>query len=245
MAKVSKLNIAITGDSKGFTRATEQAAKSMNKLKKDAAATKINVGQMKGTFNQTAEALAKFGVQGRSLQMLGGITGIASMGPMGAALAGAGVALAGITAAVGSTVRMVEAIPDQRKKAIEALKQNRRDDRVGFEKFGLTRDLAEGAAGQRAPTAATGLGFQGGLNTGFASQNTPQTRLSSLLLNELPGTLGIGVGMSLGGATPKQQDKSMFEALMGESTGTQVGNAISLYNDGISMWNKMKGWASF
>ena len=66
-----------------------------------------------------------------------------------------------------------------------------------------------------------------------------------MLLNELPGTLGIGVGMSLGGATPKQQDKSMFEALMGESTGTQVGNAISLYNDGISMWNKMKGWASF
>ena len=61
----------------------------------------------------------------------------------------------------------------------------------------------------------------------------------------MPGTLGIGVGMSLGGATPKAQDKSMFESIMGENTGTQIGNAISLYNDGISMWNKMKGWASF
>ena len=34
MAKVSKLNIAITGDSKGFTAATEQAAKSMKKSAK-------------------------------------------------------------------------------------------------------------------------------------------------------------------------------------------------------------------
>ena len=244
MAKVSKLNIAITGDSKGFTAATEQAAKSMNKLKKDAAATKANFGQMKGTFNQTAEALAKFGVQGRSLQMLGGITGIASMGPMGAALAGAGIALAGITAAVSSTVQMVEAIPDQRKKAIEALKQNRRDDRVGFEKFGLTRNLAESTATQRAPTAATGMGFTAGLGTGFASQNTAQTRLSSLLLNELPGALGVNTGMLLGGSSIQDANKEGMKMMMGEGM-TGLMNTSNAVNDAVALWNKMKGWASF
>ena len=245
MAKVSKLNIAITGDSKGFTAATEQAAKSMNKLKRDAAATKTNLGSMKGNFNQTAEALAKFGVQGRSLQMLGGLSGLASMGAMGVALGAAGIAIAGATAAVSTVVDMVQAIPDQRKKAIEAIKQNKRDDRIGFDRFGLTRNLAEGAANQRAPTATTGMGITGGLAAGFASQDTSQSRLLSMLFNDLPGALGINAGMRIGGATNEQANLESTRAMMGEGVGQQISNTLSLYNDGVAMWNKMKGWASF
>ena len=244
MAKVSKLNIAITGDSKGFTAATEQAAKSMNKLKRDAAATKTNLGSMKGNFNQTAEALAKFGVQGRSLQMLGGISGLASMGSMGVALGAAGIAIAGATAAVSTVVDMVQAIPDQRKKAIEAIKQNQRDDRIGFEKFGLTRQLAEGAAKQRESTATTGMGIKGGLAAGFASQNTPQSRLLSMLVNDLPGALGINAGMRIGGATAEQGNRESSRAMFGEGLQGQV-NMYNAVNDAVAMWNKMKSWASF
>jgi hypothetical protein len=245
MAKVSKLNIAITGDSKGFTAATEKAAKSMKKLSQDTAATKVNLGSMKGGFNQTAEALAKFGVQGRSLQMLGGLSGIASMGAMGATLAGAGLAIAGATAAVSSVVDMVQSMPEQRKRAIEALKMVARDDRNNFAKFGLTRGLAEGAAGQRAPSATTGMGIQAGMNTGFASQNSVQSRLLSTLFNDVPGAIGIMAGMRIGGASSAQASLEAGRALMGESTGQQLMNTINVYNDGISMWNKMKGWASF
>jgi hypothetical protein len=245
MAKVSKLNIAITGDSKGFTAATEKAAKSMKKLSQDTAATKVNLGSMKGGFNQTAEALAKFGVQGRSLQMLGGLTGIASMGPMGVALAGAGLAIAGATAAVSSVVDMVQSMPEQRKRAIEALKMVARDDRNNFAKFGLTRGLAEGAAGQRAPSATTGMGIQAGMNTGFASQNTAGSRLASLLLNDMPGAIGINAGMRAGGATARAADTESLRALFGESVGQQIMGTINVYNDSVTMWNKLKGWASF
>ena len=166
------------------------------------------------------------------------------MGAMGAALGGAGIAIAGATAAVSSVVDMVQAIPDQRKKAIEAIKQNKRDDRIGFEKFGLTRQLAEGAANQPAPTATTGMGIMGGLAAGFASQNSPQTRLLSMLVNDLPGALGINAGMRIGGATEEEGNRESSRAMFGEGLQGQM-NMYNAVNDAVAMWNKMKGWASF
>ena len=248
MAKVSKLNIAITGDSKGFTRATEQAAKSMKKLTGNAAATKNNLSAMKGGFNQTSEALAKFGVQSRSLQMLGGLAGLAAIGSMSkqqkALLAAAG-AIGVATLAVGSVVNMVQAIPEQRKQAIEALKQNKRDDRVGLERFGFTSNLAKGAASQPEPNATTGMGFFAGASRGFASQNTPGSRIANRFINDLPGAFGVKFGMMLGGASGEEADAEAARAMSGDDPAKAAAYKASAYNDSIAMWNKMKGWASF
>ena len=245
MAKVSKLNIAITGDSKGFTRATEQAAKSMKKLTTDASNTKVTFGQMKGTFNQTAEALGKFGVQSRALQMLGGAAGIASMGPMGMAMAGAALTVQAASTSIGKAVDMVEGIPNQRKNALEAIKQNKRDDRVGFEKVGLTRALAEGIASRPAPAATTGMSMAAGMQTGYASQNTAQSRLLNMLVNELPGALGVSIGARVGGASREDAATLGIGAMFGDDATTRAKNISDRRNDVLELWNGMKGWASF
>jgi len=245
MAKVSKLNIAITGDSKGFTAATEQAARSMKKLTTDASKTKANFGQMKGTFNQTAEALAKFGVQSRALQMLGGAAGLASMGPMGMAMAGAALTVQAASTSIGKAVDMVEGIPDQRKKSVEALKLNARDDRNNLAKFGLTRALAEGAASRPEPTATTGMSMASGLQAGYASQNTAQSRLLNMLVNELPGAVGISLGAQVGGASRHDAAILGRDAMFGDDATTRAKNISDRRNDVLEVWNGMKGWASF
>jgi hypothetical protein len=89
------------------------------------------------------------------------------------------------------------------------------------------------------------MGITGGLAAGFASQDTSQSRLLSMLFNDLPGALGINAGMRIGGATNEQANLESTRAMMGEGVGQQIGNTLSLYNDGVAMWNKMKGWASF
>jgi hypothetical protein len=51
--------------------------------------------------------------------------------------------------------------------------------------------------------------------------------------------------MRAGGATARAADTESLRALFGESVGQQIMGTINVYNDSVTMWNKLKGWASF
>ena len=65
-----------------------------------------------------------------------------------------------------------------------------------------------------------------------------------MLVNDLPGALGINAGMRIGGATEEEGNRESSRAMFGEGLQGQM-NMYNAVNDAVAMWNKMKGWASF
>ena len=95
MAKINRVNIAITGDSKGLAAATDAATRDLRRLQAQTERTQKRIAGMRGGVNQAAESLAKLGVQSRVLGGAGGILGLAgmaAMGPAGLGLAAAATA---------------------------------------------------------------------------------------------------------------------------------------------------------
>ena len=94
MAKVSKVNVSITGDSKGLTKATDEAAANMRRLRAEKEQTAKKLGQFKQETNQVAESIAKLGFAPRGLQAIGALGFMGSLGTAGLRYA----ALGGIAA---------------------------------------------------------------------------------------------------------------------------------------------------
>jgi hypothetical protein len=195
MAKLNRVNIAITGDAKGLAAATDAATKELRRLNAAADQTKARLGGIRSTANQTAESLAKLGIKGPGLGAVGAIAGIGTLGAAGAGLAAGGVALAGASAAIFALRDAVQALPGERKAAVEALRQVDRDQRRNLTEFGFTRELATSIAAQGAQrqSAAESLGLRGGLARGFAG-STNRSAALPFILNELPGAAGIAAG---------------------------------------------------
>jgi hypothetical protein len=246
MAKQSKVNISITGDSKGFGKAADDATKRMRQLRAETERTKKKLGEIKSSANQAAEGLAKFGAGNRGLQMLGGAAGLTALGPAGLGLAAGGLAFTAASAGIQTVLEAIRSLPDERKKAVEALKQVARDDRNTFAQFGLTPQIAKALAeGRKQPVAAGGMGFQRGFTLGMGSQNSAQMRLLSTLVNEVPGAMGIIAGARVGGAPMAEAQRIAAPSVFGETAGQQIGNVMQMKSDFVDMMNSVRNWIAF
>lgn len=239
MAKINKVNIAITGDSKGLVAATDSATKELRRLQMQADRTRDRLRSMRGTTQQTAEALGKFGLQSRGLGMASGALGLAAMGPGGLALGAAGAATAGITMAMSALANAVQSIPQERRAAFEALKAVDQDQRRSLSQFGFTREMAEkiAARGPNKITAAEGLGFGGGLARGLAATDTAQSRMIQRLVNDVPGALGVQLGTIVGGGGSDLARQRAFEMMTPESSVEQVREVT----DALTIYGQNKG----
>lgn len=244
MAKLNRINIAITGDSKGLVAATDAATKELRRLQAQADRTKQRLAGMRSTTMQTAEALGKFGLQSRGLGMAGGALGIAALGPAGAGLAAAGAATAGITMAISALANAVQQVPMERRAAVDALRAIDQDQRRSLSQFGFTRELAASAAARGAGpvSAAEGLGLGRGMSRGIAGTNTALSRLTQLAMNEYPGAAGVGLGtLAAGGGTALARQRSQAMLLEGRSP---MENA-QLFTDVMSITGSIRKFGGF
>jgi hypothetical protein len=232
VAKISKINIAITGDAKGLAAATDAATRDLRRLNAATAQSSKRLGEMKGRTNQVSESLGKLGVQSRGLNFASGILGLSSMGGAGLAMGVAGLGAVAAGAAVGVGVSAVQGIPELRKRAREALEATRMDGRRRIEEFGLTQRLAEGLAANGAgPSVSQQLGFMGGLSAGMGSvKGSAGSNLASLAIQSGPGALGIFAGQRMKGVSTNAAALMAGEAMLGSgATGAQ--GAINAYGD--------------
>lgn len=238
MAKLNRVNIAITGDSKGLVAATDSATKELRRLQAQAERTQNRLKNMRGQTQQVAESLSKFGLQSRGLGMASGALGLAAMGPGGVALGAAGAASAGLTMAMSALASAVQQVPAERRAAVEALKKVDQDQRRSLSQFGFTRELAQSIAARGAGpiSAAEGLGFQGGLARGIAGTNTSQSRVMQFIANELPGAVGVQLGTLAAGGGSELANQRMADMLNeGKDPGQQFQQVFDIYNTASSV----------
>jgi hypothetical protein len=198
VAKVSKVNVAITGDSSGLAKATDSAAANLRRLRAEGEATRKRLGEMKGTTNQAAEALAKFGVSNKGLGMASGVLGLGSMGAGGIAIAGVGAILAGVSA-------VVSAYQDLSTEAEAARKAQ--ESALGFRAAGFTE--AGGRALAAMPVEPKAIGFGRGLTQTLAIQQQAQGGKRSNFQNIVeyaPGALGAILGGYAAGGIVEGKD---------------------------------------
>lgn len=205
MAKVSKVNIAITGDARGLAAATDQASMHLRKLERSAEQSRKRLQAMRGTSMQTAEGLAKLGLQSRALGAVGGLLGIGALGPAGFGLAAAGVAATAATQAVG----VVGDLPSVRQKAADVLRQSR-EQGVSAASLGMSRAIAE-AIGTRPVGVGETLSVREAFAQGLAAGGG--NTVAEALINKLPAVVATQLGARLGGATEEQAAALAFSQL--------------------------------
>jgi hypothetical protein len=229
LAKISRVNIAITGDSKGLQAATDSARRELNRLNAAAESTNKKLKSFGESAMRTQGALGQFGVGGKGLGMLGGLAQVGAMGGLGLGLGAAGLALGAATMGIGA----VGALPDVRRRATSALEETRMDQRRRIEELGFSRMIAEQIAA-RAPVSTPGgaMGIGEAFSQGLATQGGS---LAEVMINEVPKAIATELGALLGGA-------SLAEAgALGRSQ-MMSGNAMQDANRAIGLMNQMPSW---
>ncbi len=229
MAKISRVNIAITGDSKGLQAATDSARRELNRLNAAAESTNKKLKSFGESAMRTQGALGQFGVGGKGLGMLGGLAQVGAMGGLGLGLGAAGLALGAATMGIGA----VGALPDVRRRATSALEETRMDQRRRIEDLGFSRMIAEQIAA-RAPLSTPGgaMGIGQAFSQGLATQGGS---LAEVMINEVPKAVATELGALLGGA-------SLAEAgALGRSQ-MMSGDAMQDANRAIGLMNQMPSW---
>jgi hypothetical protein len=195
VAKVSRINIAITGDSKGLQAATDSARRELNRLNAAAEATSKKLKGFGESAMRVQGVAGQFGVKGTGLGAIGGVGMLASMGGLGLGLGAAGLGIAGISAGVGA----VQALPDVRKRAIQALQETQMDQRRRIEEFGFSQQMAQMIAANAPKNVgvATGLSTSEAFAQGMAAQGGGS--LAEYIINEFPKVLAAQVGAALAG----------------------------------------------
>lgn len=201
MAKISKINVAITGDATGLVAATDKATTNLRKFRAEQERSQKRLGAMRGTVNQTAESLGKLGMQSRGLGALGGGLGLMQAGPAGLALAGVG-AMASVVSSINSAI---EGMSDQRKQATEAAKIIAREPWRKAEEFGFTQKALENLsdpanASAMSGSALEGRGFAGGIQLGLAETENARRVEEQWQMKNPFSSSNMGVwGATLGG----------------------------------------------
>ncbi len=229
MAKISRVNIAITGDSKGLQAATDSARRELNRLNAAAETTNKKLKSFGESAMRTQGALGQFGVGGKGLGMLGGLAQVGAMGGLGLGLGAAGLALGAATMGIGA----VGALPDVRRRATSALEETQMDQRRRIEDLGFSRMIAEQIAA-RAPLSTPGgaMGIGEAFSQGLATQGGS---LAEVMINEVPKAIATELGALLGGA-------SLAEAGAIGRSQMMTGNAMQDANRAIGLMNQMPSW---
>ena len=229
MAKISRINIAITGDSKGLQAATDAARRDLNRLNAAAEQTSRKLKGFGESAMRTQGALGQFGVGGKGLGMLGGLAQVGAMGGMGLGLGVAGLALGAGAAGIGA----VQMLPDVRKRAAAAIQETSSDQRRRIEEMGFSRMIAEQITA-RAPTQGVGAGI--GIGEAFAQGLATQGgSLAEVAINEWPKAIATELGALLGGASLKDAQNLGMEQMMS-------GNSLADANKAVGLMNQFPTW---
>ena len=229
MAKISRINIAITGDSKGLQAATDAARRDLNRLNAAAEQTSKKLKGFGESAMRTQGALGQFGVGGKGLGMLGGLAQVGAMGGMGLGLGVAGLALGAGAAGIGA----VQMLPDVRKRAAAAMQETESDQRRRIEEMGFSRMIAEQITA-RAPTQGVGAGI--GIGEAFAQGLATQGgSLAEVAINEWPKAIATELGALLGGATLGQA------GALGQSQ-MMSGDSLADANKAVGLMNQFPAW---
>jgi len=198
MAKVSRVNVAITGDARGLATATDQATRDLRRLEIAAERSKQRLNSMRGTTNQTAESLAKLGVQSRALGAVSGVLGLGALGGAGLALGAAGVG----AMAAGAVISGIQDAPNQRMRALDALRRSRSEG-VDITSLGFSQSVAEQiASGRQRASVAEQIGVGEAFSQGLATGGGTST--AEFMINQLPKQIGMFLGSKLTGKTTEQ-----------------------------------------
>ena len=238
MAKISRINIAITGDSKGLQAATDAARRDLNRLNAAAEQTSKKLKTFGEGAMRTQGALGQFGVGGRGLGALGGLAQIGAMGGMGLGLGVAGLALGAGAAGIGA----VQMLPDVRKRAAAAVQETASDQRRRIEELGFSRMIAEQITA-RAPTQGVGAGI--GIGEAFAQGlGTQGGSLAEVIINELPKAVATEVGALIGGATLGQAGALGRSQMMSGDSLADANKAVGLMNQFPTWMLDIARWVS-
>lgn len=188
MAKVSKVNVSITGDSKGLTKATDEAAANMRRLRAEKEATAKKLGQFKQETNQVAESIAKLGFAPRGLQAIGALGFMGSLGSTGLRYA----ALGGIAAGIGAVASAYADMGDEARAAADA-QAKVLAGRATWRELGFTERGGMALASQAEKDKA--IGFSRGLSQSLAlaNESAPRSNLQNIM-EYGPGALGAVLG---------------------------------------------------
>jgi len=201
MAKVSKINIAITGDSKGLARATDAATRELRRLEAQSEKTNKRLGAQKQTVNQAAEAMAKLGLQSKAVSGLGGALGLAQVATSGGALGLGAIAAAAVVGGTAAVVSAGQNIADITARAAKAIEDVRLDARKRIEEQGFSMQLAQAIAARGGPfkTAGQQLGIWDSFFAGLATTKGGQA-LSTISAGTAAGATALGVMVGGGGS---------------------------------------------
>jgi len=202
MAKVSKVNVAITGDSSGLQRAGDQAQATMRRIRAQADATGRSLGGFRGQANQVAESLTKLGVGGRALQGLGAVAGLGQLG-IGAAMGGgAGLAFGGLALAAVSVNALADSYAQLRvdAKAAAAAIDSGVKSADQWRKAGFTQAGGEALARYGRGMGAEPIGFSRAFTQTTAMQEGPSA--FQTFLEYMPGVFGSALAQALQGDLP-------------------------------------------
>ena len=230
MAKISRINIAITGDSKGLQAATDAARRELNRLNAAAEATSKKLRSFGTQATRVSGIAGQFGFAGTGLAQIGGLAQLGAMGGMGVGLGAFGLA----AGAASLGVSAVQGLPDVRRRAISALEETRMDQRRRIEDMGISRQLAEAIAA-RAPTTGVGasVGLMESFQQGLASQGGS---LSEFMINEMPKAIATELGALIGGASVDEAGR------LGRSQ-LASGDSLADVNKAMGIANQFPGWA--
>lgn len=200
MAKVSKVNVSITGDSSGLAKATDQATANMRRLRAEGEATRKKLGDMKSGANQTAEAIAKLGVNARGLQAVGGIMGLGSMGAVGLKFAALGATLGAVTAIAGAYQDMATEA-EAARKAQEAVARGE-----SWRKYGFTPEGGMALAARPPEPAAIGLGRGITQSMALLEEKSGERGTLQNIAEYAPGAIGAILGGLAAGGVVEGED---------------------------------------
>ena len=226
MAKVSKINIAITGDAKGFAAASDAAVREMRRLQAASETTSRKMQSVRSSVTKTADALGKFGVANRALGAVGGGLQLAQLavgGGAGLGAIGIGAGLGGVTAAFSAA----QQINDVTARARKAINEVAMDARKRIEESGFSGALAAQIASQGFGVKSAGqtLGAFDSLIAGLASTSTGA--MGGQLLSNLLPAAATATGVMLGGGGVSQAQKLATAQMM---TGDQAQDALFSYH---------------
>jgi hypothetical protein len=206
VAKVSNVNIAITGNSTGLEKAGERATRTLKRVQTQAASTTTSLGGMRGQANQLAESLTKLGVGGRALQGLGAVAGLGQVGMAAGAMGGAGLAFGGVAAAAISMNALADSYARLRADA-QAASDAVRGGAIGeaeFRRLGFTREGGMALAAYSRQMGAAPIGFGRAFSQAQALGGGGRSNLQNVF-EYGPGAIGSMIGTLLSGGIPNRQ----------------------------------------
>lgn len=237
MAKVSKVNVAITGDAKGLTRAGDQATAQMRRIRAQADATAKQMGQFRGQADLLASSLGKLGMVSPALGGVGGVMGLGQ-----GALQSVFSSRLGMTfAALAAGAIVVDKLNENYKALARAAREANRAMESGVSTERQWRELGFTKAGGEA-LARYGRQYQPPISFESASLQVQAMQANGKGaaqqgLEVIPSITGAIWGAMVAGGASRE---SMYSAMGSEAAGVAQG-PLSLT---LFPWVSMLDWAN-